>query len=116
MDSNTKEESSISELLHQTMDYVDTRIDLFKLRAIQKLTEGASSILSKIIVGGIFIIAFALLSIGLAIYIGKLLGETEYGFFVVGGGVIVAGIIFYALRHKLVKAPISASFIKKGLK
>ena len=116
MDSNSKNDSSISELFDLVNSYADTRIDLMKMKAANKATEVVSSILSRMIVVCIFVVAFAMLSIGLSIYLGRLLGATEYGFFAVGGFAIVVGGIFYASRHKLVKAPLSSALLKKAFK
>ncbi len=116
MDSNSKNEAGFSDLFHQVSGYVDTRLDLVKLRAIDRVTETVSSIMSKMIVAGIFVVAFALISVGLSIYIGKLLGHTEYGFFAVGGFAVIVGGIFYASRHKLVKTPLLSKLLKKAFK
>ncbi len=116
MESDKEKKSGIEDLFHQAMEYADTRVDLFKLQAVNKVTEVSSSLLSKLVVIFIFLIAVGLVSIGLAIYVGRLLGAIEYGFFAMGGLIIIIGGIFYALRHKLMKAPIGASLIKKALK
>ena len=114
--SDKEKKSDIEGLFQQAMEYADTRVDLFKLQAVNKVTEVSSSILSKLVVAVIFLIAFGLAGIGFAIYLGKVLGAIEYGFFAMGGVIIIIGVIFYALRHKLMKNPIGASLIKKALK
>lgn len=114
--SDKEKKSDIEDLFQHAMEYVDTRVDLFKLQTVNKVTEVSSSILSKLVVAVIFLIAFGLTGIGLSVYLGKVLGAIEYGFFIMGGFTIVIGVIFYALRHKLMKAPIGASLIKKALK
>lgn len=116
MESDKEKKSGIEDLFHQAMEYADTRVDLFKLQAVNKVTEVSSSLLSKLVVIFTFVIAVGLVSIGLAIYVGRLLGAIEYGFFAMGGLIIIIGGIFYTLRHKLMKAPIGASLIKKALK
>lgn len=116
MDSNSKNEASFSDLFQQVTSYADTRLDLIKLRAIDKVTDTASSIMSKIIVAGIFVVAFGLISVGLSIFLGKYLGQTEYGFFAVGGFAIIVGGIFYAARNKLVKTPLLSKLLTKAFK
>ncbi len=115
MDQPQKEESNLSALFKSTMGYVDTRLDLFKLSLLRKASEGISSIVSKAIAISLFTFAFLLLSIGLSIYLGKLMGGTEYGFFLIGGLFVIVGIVFYVLRRKIIKAPISNTLIDKGI-
>lgn len=110
-----QEESNLTTLFKRTMGYVDTRLDLFKLSLLRKASEGVSSIISKIIALSLFSLALMLFCIGLSILIGKKLGGLEYGFFIVGGTIVIVGIIFYALRRKLIKAPISSTLINKGI-
>ena len=115
MDQPQKEEGNVSTLFRTTVSYIDTRLDLFKLSLLRKASEGVSSVISKVIALSMFSIAFILLTIGLSIYLGKKLGGTEFGFFLVGGGLLIVGIIFYLLKKQLVKNPISSTIINKGI-
>jgi len=52
-----------------------------------------------------------ILSIGLALWIGEILGKTYFGFFVVGGGYAVIAIVLSFFRHQWLKFPISDAII-----
>jgi hypothetical protein len=64
----------------------------------------------------IMISLFALvLNIGIALLLGELLGKSYYGFFIVAGFYLVAGIILHFFLHKWIKKPISDLIIKQAL-
>jgi len=114
-----KEESitdNIEELLHDTGKYLEAKTELWKLKAVDKVSENASSIASYVIF--LFIISIVLMSlnVGLAIMIGRWMGEIYYGFFVMAGFYALVGLIIYASRDKIIKTPLYNSIINKILK
>ncbi len=111
-----EEKGKLGTLLKTTIGYVDTRIDLFKLMLINKLSDTTSSILSAVLAGSLFLLAFGLLMIGFAIWIGKMLGGSEYGFLIIGALVFITGFIIYKLRHKFIEGPVINKIIKKAIK
>jgi len=56
-----------------------------------------------------------ILNIGLAIWIGELLGQMYLGFFVVGGFYALIAIILHLFRNSWLKKPVSSMIIKKML-
>ncbi|RYY44208.1 MAG: hypothetical protein EOO06_18525 [Chitinophagaceae bacterium] len=85
-----KKDTTVNGLFEKAGDYLETRLDLVKL----KTTRTTSDVVAT----------------------GKGLGETSYGFFIVGGFYALVGIIFHLLREKWVKDPISNIIIKKMTK
>jgi hypothetical protein len=61
-------------------------------------------------------LSIIIINIGLAIWIGKLLGESFYGFFIIGGFYGIIAIFLNLYREQLVKYPVSNSIIKQMLK
>ena len=53
-----------------------------------------------------------LASTGIAIWLGKMLGEYYYGFYIVAGFFAILVIIFYIFREKWLKMPIANSLIE----
>jgi len=110
---NTKQDLEL--LFEKTADYVETRVDLLKLQAVDKTSDIVSSLVVLLIAGLVFAIVFFILNIGLALWIGSLLGKTYNGFFIVAGFYAIIGLIIYLLRGKFIKAGISNLIIKKLL-
>lgn len=107
--------TSIEALLEKVRNYVETRLDLFKLKAIEKSAGLLSAIVSILLVFLIFLVCIILINIGLALLIGEWLGTAYYGFLIMAGVNAVAGLVLYLLRNKIVKTPISNSLIKNLL-
>jgi uncharacterized Tic20 family protein len=105
--------SSVEELFYKLKDYGDTRLDLFKLKSINKI----SSIVSDIIVMVILILLSSLvvvcITIGLALLIGAWLGHTYLGFFIMAVIFIIIGLVLYSGRKKMLKDPVSNTLIKE---
>lgn len=98
-------------LFERAEEYGKTSVDLLKLHAIDKSADVVSSLVSRLAV----IIAVALfvliISIGLALLAGELLGKSYYGFFLIGGLYAFIALLLYVFRHQLIKFPISNSII-----
>ncbi len=105
----------IATLLERAEDYGKTNIELVKLKAIAKSADMVSSMLANIIILFIGAMALVILNIGLALWIGKLLGDSFYGFFAVGGFYVLMTVILFVFRKKWIKYPISNTFIKQML-
>jgi len=105
----------VESLIDRVKIYVETRIDLLRLKAIDKSSSFLSLLLSMLVVILIGMIFFMLLNIGLALLIGELLGRVYYGFFIVAAFYLITGLIMYSLRDKWLKSPITNSMIKNLL-
>lgn len=79
----------IEVLFDKVESYTKTTLELYRLRAIDKITDVFATIASSLIIAVIIALFFILISIGLALYLGELLGKSYYGFFALSG--------FYAL-------------------
>ena len=62
----------------------------------------------------IVVVVFLLFTnIGLAFYLGDYFGEVSYGFFIVGFGYLLIGILLYILKNKWIKNPVSNFIISE---
>lgn len=106
---------SFTSLFENAGSYIETRIDLLKLQAINKSSDVTSSLVSRIAI--LLILAFALFifNIGLALWIGVLLGKTYLGFFVVAGFYALVALLLHFFRYSWIKEPLSSAIIKKML-
>ncbi|HEY8688421.1 MAG TPA: phage holin family protein [Chitinophagaceae bacterium] len=104
--------SPVESLIDRVKVYVETRIDLLRLKAIDKSSSFLSLLISMIVVILISFIFIMLLSIGVALLLGGLLGKTYYGFFIVAGFYLIVGLVLFIFRNKWLKKPIANSMIK----
>jgi hypothetical protein len=103
-------------LLERATDYVKTSIELVKLKALDKTADLVSSII-PISVFILLISAFLLfLNLGIALWLGELLGKIFYGFFVVAGFYILTGLIIHFFLNNWIKKLVGDYFIKRILK
>jgi len=107
---------SIRTLIDKSKDYLDTKIELTKLKTIDKSADVLSTaivMVSMIFLGSLVIL---FISAGIAIMLGKALGAYQYGFFIVGGFYGIILLVIYLQREKWLKTPISNGLINKMLK
>lgn len=109
------EPNAFGDLFESVNDYVDTRIDLLRLKTIDK----SSDIISSLTVGLVILLTatfgIILLNIGLAIWLGRLMGHIGYGFFAVGGFYTVLAIVLFGFKRKWLKGPFNDMMVKKML-
>ncbi len=106
----------IESLFEKTIDYGKTSFLLVKLKTLNKTSEVISSLLAHTVVL-IFAFSFLLfLSLGIAIWMGEILGNTFYGFFVVAAFYGLTGIFIHLFLHKWLKKMVSDRFIEQVLK
>ena len=110
-----KETSPIESLLKKTGDFLETKVELLKLQAGEKATGIGSSLVSAIILIIIVGIMLLTLNIGIALWIGELLGEVYFGFFIVSGFYLLVGLLMYAFRSQWLQKPFHDRLVKKML-
>lgn len=94
----------IEALLASIEAYVKTTYQLTKLKAIEKLTLILTSLMSWLITGVVLLLFALFSSIGLALYLGDLLGKSYYGFFLLAIFYLFLGtIVHFFLVKKLRK-------------
>ena len=71
-----------------------------------------SSAITLVILIIIFGGAFLCVTLGASFLIGDWLGRTCYGFFIVGGLYLIAGLLIYSMRDKWIKKKVSNKLIK----
>ena len=104
--------SSIESLWDRTREYIETRAELLKLKAVDKAAGAISGLITKIILVILLFVFFGLLNIGMAIWIGQCIGEIYLGFFIVAAFYAIAGLVLYLCRNKWIKGPITTTIIK----
>ena len=108
--------NSIESLIERATDYGKTSIELAKLKGLDQMSHVTSSLLSNGLVLVIVSLFALFLNFGLALWIGHMLGEIYYGFFVVAGFWGMLAIVVYFFMRKWIKRTVGNSLIKQVLK
>ena len=107
--------SPVESLFDRLKDYLDTRINLLKLKAINKASGVISNLVTIVILALLGFVCFMLLNVGIAFLIGYLLGVYYAGFLILAGFYIIVAFVIYKARNKWLKAPIASMLIKSLL-
>jgi hypothetical protein len=108
MEDNTK---LLESLFERASEYGKTSLELAKLKTLDKTTDIVSSLVPQSVV-----IFMLFLNLGIALWLGDILGKTFYGFFVVAGFYILVGIVIHLFMHKWIKKLVGNYIIKHILK
>ncbi len=109
-------EKLIESLLERAGDYGKATLELVKLKAIDKASETVSSLVPFTIVAIIIFVFLLFLNLGLAFWLGEILGKTFLGFLVVAGFYCIVGVVVHFFMHKWIKEHVSDFIIKNMLK
>lgn len=104
--------NTLESLFESTSNYVETRVELAKLKTVKKSCEVASTLISKMIIGGVIFLFLMVFNMAIGFWLGDMLGKNYYGFFVLALFYLVVGIVIYASRDKWLKTPVANSIIK----
>ncbi len=105
----------MEELFEKLKDYADTRFNLFRLKGINKASGMMSSAITTVVLSVFFILVIVCITIGVALIIGEWTGKLYYGFFIVAGIYLIIGLVFYSMRDKWIKTPVSNKLLKEIL-
>ena len=103
-------------LLERASEYGKTSYELVKLKAVDKTSDVVSSFIPHSVVFVLIASFMLFLNLGLALWLGEILGKIFYGFFVVAGFYVLSGIVIHFFMHKWLKRIVSDYFIKHMLK
>lgn len=113
MEDNT---NLIESLLDRVYEYGKTSFELAKLNALDKTSDAISSFIQYTVVFVFFASFLLFLNLGLAFWLGEILGKIYYGFLVVAAFYVFAGIVFHIFLRKSLKKIINNFIIKLVLK
>jgi len=105
----------IESLIEKGEQYGKTTLELLKLKTLDKSADVVSNLVSWLIVFIFAVLFFLILNIGVALWLGELLGKSYYGFFVVSGFYALLALIFGIFRKQIVKNPVNNSIITQVL-
>ena len=106
----------LESLIEKASDYGKTSFELLKLKTLDKSTDFVSSLIPHSVVFILLTIFLFFLNLGLAFYLGDLLGKAYYGFLAIAGFYLFAAAIIHFFLHKRIKRQVEDYFIKRVLK
>jgi hypothetical protein len=110
------EKANPIELLFERAEtYAKTTYELSKYKLLETSNIVVTSLIARLSVILMISMFSFVLSIAMALWLGSILGASYYGFFIVAGFYLLAGIVLHLFLHKWVKKPISELIIKQAL-
>ena len=106
----------LESLLEKATDYGKTSYELVKLKALDKTSEFGSSLILNSVVFVLFVSFLLFVNLGLALWLGEILGKTYYGFFVIAVFYGIVGIVIHFFMNKWFKKIFGNYIIKQVLK
>jgi hypothetical protein len=113
MEDNTK---LLESLLEKAKEYGITSFELAKLKTIDKASDIVSSFVPFLIVIILFITCLLFLNLGVALWLGDILGRTFYGFLIVAGFYLFVGLILRFFLRDWIKRVVGDFFVSHLLK
>lgn len=106
----------IDELLGKAAEYGRTELELVKLKALDKTSDVVSTTVPQLIVITVASIFMLFLNLGIAFWLGGILGHIYYGFFVVAAFYGVTALVLRLFLYKWLKKCVGNYFVRKVLK
>lgn len=110
-----KEPKALEVLVDRLEQFAKTTLELVQLKAVNKLSQVVASLASVLVILVFSLMCLLILNIGLALWLGELLGEDYWGFFVVAGFYGLVGCILFVFRDKLIKTPAKNIVVDQAL-
>jgi hypothetical protein len=95
--------TQVEALFEKAENYSKTTIELYKLNAVNKSAEIISSLAAQLVFCFFVALFILIITIGLSLWIGELLGKDYYGYFVMSGIDAFMALLVYRFKDKLIK-------------
>ena len=105
----------IESLFERAEEFGKTTYELSKLKTLRTTTAVVTALISRLSVIMMISMFILILNIGIALFLGEILGKTYWGFFIVAGFYLLAGIVFHLFMENWIKKPLFDLIIKKAL-
>jgi hypothetical protein len=109
MDENLK---AVELLLEKAVDYGKTGFELAKLRSVEKISDVVSSLIPHSVVLILFASFMLFFNLGLAFWLGDILGKAFYGLLIVAGFYGICGLFLHFFMHKWFKKVVGNHLVK----
>lgn len=106
----------IEDLVAKAEKYGKTSYELAKLKSLETTTTVASSLIARLSVVIMLSLFVLVLNIGIALWLGELLGKVYYGFFIVAAFYLFTALVLHFFLLRWIKKPMSDLIITQALK
>lgn len=103
-------------LLERVAEYGKTSYELVKLNVVDKTSDGISSFLASSIIKVTVACFLLFINLGVAFWVGDLLGKIYYGFLAVAGFYAFVAFVLHFFMRKWLKRVFYDYFIRQMLK
>ena len=112
-----KEDSSLTDNLFERLTkFAVTYVELIKLKAIDRTTEVVSAAAPDLITSSLMLVFLLFINVGVALWLGDILGKIYFGFMAVAGFYLVLGLVFHFFMRGWFKKVTGNYLIKQVLK
>lgn len=103
----------VESLLENISSLFEDKIELIKLKVIEKLSRIITSIITAFLLSLFFLVFIIVFNIGIALLIGNITGKSYLGFLIVSAFYAIIGFLLFVYRRKIMKGIIINRIIKK---
>lgn len=107
--------TTFEELYNRGEAYTKTSIELAKLKGLETTTQVVTTMIWRMSVIVMLALFALVLNIGIALWLGELLGKNYYGFFIVAGFYLLSAIVLHFFLPNWIKKPVSDLIITQAL-
>ncbi len=105
--------NQVETLFKEFKDYVSLRLQITQLRYSSKTSLVSSSVLTYMLISMIVLFFVLVLTIGIALWMGNLLGEWYLGFLIMAGIYLMLGLVIFTFRNRWIRIPLNNLIIKE---
>lgn len=102
-------------LLARAEEFGKTTYELYKLKLVDKTAQVFSGFISRCVILFFLFMFITIATLGLALWLGDLLGKSYYGFFCVAAFYGLIGCVIYFFLQNKIKKSVSNSVISQLL-
>ena len=106
----------IETLFEKADDYSKTSFEVLQLTTISKSARAISLLMAKLIIAAVITLFAIIINIGVALWLGELLGKVYYGFFIIAGFYALITVLLIIFSKNLIIKPVSNAVITLLLK
>ena len=108
--------AKVEELANSIKEYVNTSIEVTKLKAAEKASGIIANLIAGAIAAAVFLFFIGFASLGLAVALSEWIGNAWAGFLIVAGVYLLGGIIVWYGRGSIIQVPVMNALIQQLFK